>query len=149
MRGIIKKILKALYPIVPISSLRVILLRTCGYTVGKKVYLPSSLKISDLKNRTGNVKIGDRVSFGPNVTIITDSSPNNSKLIKIFPLVSKEVTISDDVWIGANVIILPGVNIGKCAVIGAGSVVLKDIPEYSIAYGNPAIIKKHINKDEL
>jgi acetyltransferase-like isoleucine patch superfamily enzyme len=57
--------------------------------------------------------------------------------------ISKEVVIEDDVWLGYNVIVLPGVTIGKGSVIGAGSVVSKDIPPYSIAIGNPArVIKK-------
>lgn len=59
------------------------------------------------------------------------------------PLETKPVTIGRNCWIGARVIILPGVTIGNFSIIGAGSVVTKDIPEYSIAVGNPAhVIKK-------
>lgn len=54
----------------------------------------------------------------------------------------KHVIIEDDVWIGTKTVILPGVRIGKGAIIGAGAVVTKDIPPYSIAVGNPAIVKK-------
>ncbi|GHV48006.1 hypothetical protein FACS1894181_02690 [Bacteroidia bacterium] len=58
-------------------------------------------------------------------------------------IISKKVVIEDDVWLGYNVIVLPGVTIGKGCVIGAGSVVTSDIPSYSIAVGNPArVIKK-------
>ena len=53
----------------------------------------------------------------------------------------QKVTIGNDVWIGRRVIILPGVHIGNGAVIGAGAVVAKDIPEYAIAVGNPVVIK--------
>jgi acetyltransferase-like isoleucine patch superfamily enzyme len=54
------------------------------------------------------------------------------------------VTIADDVWIGGNVVILAGISIGKHAVIGAGSVVTKDVPPYSVVVGNPAkIVKKY------
>lgn len=62
----------------------------------------------------------------------------------------KGVTINDDVWIGANVTILPGVTIGEGAIIGAGSVVTKNIPEYSICVGNPCKkIKDRFNQKEL
>lgn len=53
------------------------------------------------------------------------------------------ITLGDDVWIGANSVILPGVTIGRGAVIGAGAVVTKDIPEYAIAVGNPARVIKY------
>lgn len=145
----LKKILKAIFPLIPIGGLRRTVLRLCSYHIGKRAYIPSCLKISDLKNRKHNVYIGNRVSIGPNVTLITDSSPNNSKLIKIFPMQSSNIIIEDDAWIGANVTVLPGVTIGKCSVIGAGSVVNKDIPEYSIAFGIPAKVQKQINKNEL
>ena len=51
--------------------------------------------------------------------------------------------MGDDVWIGTNSVVLPGVTIGKGAVIGAGTVVTKDIPEYAIAVGNPARVIKY------
>lgn len=60
-------------------------------------------------------------------------------------MISKSVSIEDDVWLGYNVTVLPGVTIGKGSVIGAGSVVCSDIPPYSIAVGNPAkVIKRRI-----
>lgn len=61
---------------------------------------------------------------------------------------NKSVVIGDDVWIGQNAIILPGIHVGKGAVIGAGAIVTKDIPDYSIAVGVPAkVIKKRFNDD--
>ncbi len=145
LKDILKKIGKALYPLIPSNKLRRRILVKCGYVIGKDVYIPSSFRVSDLKERRNNISVGDRVSMGPNVYIITDSSPNNSKLIKLFPLISKNVTIENDVWIGANVTILPGVTIGKCSIIGAGSVVNYDIPEYSVAVGSPAKVIKTID----
>jgi acetyltransferase-like isoleucine patch superfamily enzyme len=59
------------------------------------------------------------------------------------PMVSSPTKIGDRVWVGANVTILKGVNIGNDAVIGAGSVVTKDIPEKAIAVGNPAKVIKY------
>ena len=55
----------------------------------------------------------------------------------------KEVIIGDDVWIGSDVTILPGVKIGNHSIIGACSVVTKDVPEYAIVAGNPAKVKKY------
>lgn len=149
MKSFTKKILKFIYPGIPILLIRKRILRWCGYHIGRDVYIPASLKISDLKQRRNNLFVGDRVSFGPNVLIITDSSPNNSKLIKLFPMKSEDVVINNDVWIGANVTILPGVTIGKCSVIGAGAIVNKSIPAYSIAVGNPVKVIKEINSNEL
>lgn len=60
---------------------------------------------------------------------------------------SKPVTIKDGCWIGEKVIILPGVTIGRRSIIGAGSVVTKSVPEYSIAVGNPAKVIKRYNMD--
>ena len=148
-RALIKKSIKTIIPIIPFLGMRLILLRFIGYRIGKDVYIPSNLRISDLKQRRGNIIIGDRVSIGPSVLLITDSSPNNSKLIKLFPLFSGVITIKDDVWLGANVVILPNVTIGNCTVIGTGSVVINDIPPYSIAVGSPAKVIKRINKDDL
>jgi acetyltransferase-like isoleucine patch superfamily enzyme len=60
-------------------------------------------------------------------------------------VVTKQITVCDDVWIGANSVITAGVTIGKHSVIGAGSVVTKDIPEYCVAVGNPAKVIKKFN----
>ena len=149
LNPILKKIVKAIIPLIPILKLRVILLRFIGYQIGKEVYIPADIKISDLKKNRNNIIIGDRVSIGPSVLLITDSSPNNSRLIKLFPLISGKVFINDDVWLGAGVIILPNVTIGKCCVIASGSVVTKDIPSYSVAAGIPAKVIRAIDKNEL
>lgn len=102
--------------------------------------------LNDLKILSyGTVKIGDNVSCAGNV-FITSENHGLNPLTESFndnKLEHADVTIGDGVWIGEKVIILPGVNIGKKSIIGAGSVVTKDIPEYSIAVGNPArVIKK-------
>ena len=64
------------------------------------------------------------------------------------PLISKPVTIGDGCWIGEKVCILPGVTIGKKCIVGAGSVVTKSIPNFSMAVGNPAKIIKHYDFDK-
>lgn len=86
------------------------------------------------------VTIGDRTLFGPNVQIYTATHPlDHLERGKGFEF-AKPVTIGEDVWIGGSVVICPGVTIGSRSVIGAGSVVTKDIPEDVIAAGNPCKI---------
>lgn len=92
----------------------------------------------------GEVEIGNNVMMGPDVIIYTQNHAFRNKkelIINQGYFLPQKVIIGDDVWIGRCVIILPGVHIGKGAVIGAGSVVAKDIPEYAIAVGNPVVIK--------
>lgn len=93
----------------------------------------------------GECHIGDNVMMGPNCVIYT----RNHRIDRLdIPMCrqgdteEKPVTIGDDVWIGSNVIILPGVKIGSHSVIGAGAVVTKDTDEYSIVAGNPAKVVK-------
>ena len=88
----------------------------------------------------GKVTIGNDVMMGPEVVIYTTNhefSSKNKTMIEQGFRDEEPVFIGNDVWIGRRVIILPGVKIGNGAVIGAGAVVAKDVPEYAIAVGNP------------
>lgn len=131
------------------NRIRIFFLRAAGYHIGKKVYVGEGFIVSDTLSNRDNVIIGDRVSIAPRVTIITDSSPNQSILNRLYPLETRPVRINDDAWLGAGVIVLPGVEIGKCAIIGSGSVVTGSIPPYSVAVGNPARIIKKIDHEQL
>lgn len=90
------------------------------------------------------VLIGENVSIAPNVTFVCCSSANNGKEINEYPYVKNTLTkagdilVEDEAWIGANVTILPGVKVGRCSVIGAGSIVMEDVMPYSIYAGAPA-----------
>jgi len=91
------------------------------------------------------VKIGKDVMMGPECYIYTRNHNSNKKdipMIKQGFTEYRDVIIEDDVWIGSRVTILPGVKISKGTIIGAGSVVTKSTPEYSIVCGNPAVVKK-------
>jgi acetyltransferase-like isoleucine patch superfamily enzyme len=89
-------------------------------------------------------KIGNYVFIGPRVTFLNDKYPTAKKAIKkTWNL--EAVVIEDEVTIGGNSTILPRVKIGKGAVIGAGSVVTKNIPEYAVVCGNPARIIGSVN----
>ncbi|KAJ8080026.1 hypothetical protein PM082_016852 [Marasmius tenuissimus] len=112
-----------------------------GFNVvfGKNCFANFGLTILD----TSLVIIGDRVQMAPNVSLLT-ATHSTSVLSRIkFVEYGLPIVIGDDVWIGSNVQVMPGVTIGKGCTIGAGSVVTKDIPEYSVAVGCPArVIKK-------
>ena len=144
MRNMLKHILKFMLLFFP-NKMRIRTLRLAGYIVGSDVYISGDIKISDITSRRGNVIIGDRVSIGPGVIIVTDSSANNSKLTKIYPLISGTVQIEEDSWISAGVIILPNVKIGRCSIIAAGSIVINDVPPFSLYGGIPAKLIKKID----
>lgn len=93
----------------------------------------------------GKVIIGKYVMMGPECNIWTinhETSRTDIPMCKQGNTIEQEVIIGDDVWIGSRVTILPGVHIGKGVIIGAGAVVAKDIPDYSVAVGNPATVVK-------
>jgi len=86
------------------------------------------------------VVIGRDCLTGPGVTIIASRyNVQGHDIIRSYPPYEKDVIIEDDVWLGANVVVLPGVKIGKGAIVGAGSVVTKDIESYTVNAGVPAI----------
>ena len=94
----------------------------------------------------GPVKIGDNVMMGPEVIVLTVSHKYDRLDIPMLEQGHKEpepVIIGDDVWIGTRAIILPGISVGKGAIIGASAVVTKDVPEYAVVCGNPAKIIKY------
>lgn len=98
-----------------------------------------------------SISIGDNVIFGPNVVVMDCSGhalTNRGCPDELDRLKSAPITIGNDVWIGYGSIILPGVNIGEGAVIGAGSVVSRDIPTQSMAAGNPCHVMKTTLEDE-
>lgn len=129
----IKKRIARVLLYLPLSMrMRVSALRFAGYEIGKKSLIGGHFVISDRTSDINNVLIGKRVSIGNNVTLVTTSWPNNSILHKIYPIKYARIIIEDDCWIGTGVIILPGVIIGKCSIVGAGVIVNHDIPPYTI-----------------
>lgn len=94
----------------------------------------------------GEVYIGDRTMIGPNVTICTTGHPVDPVYREMVAHYSLAIHIGKNVWIGSNSVILPGVTIGDNAVIGAGSIVTKDIPENVVAVGNPCKVLRSIGE---
>jgi acetyltransferase-like isoleucine patch superfamily enzyme len=107
--------------------------------VGEKFFSNYNLTILD----SGKVIIGNNVLIGPNVSIYSVTHPFDYKERRKGYIQGKQITIGNDVWIGGNVVILPGVSIGDNTIIGAGSVVTKDIPSNVIAVGNPCRLIKN------
>jgi acetyltransferase-like isoleucine patch superfamily enzyme len=97
---------------------------------------------------TSLIVIGDRVQLGPNVSIYTAGHDTSILSRRKFVEFGHPVFIGDDCWIGGNVVILPGVRIGEGCTIGAGSVVTKDIPPFSVAVGSPCKVIKTIQSAE-
>ncbi|WP_310594527.1 sugar O-acetyltransferase [Flavobacterium sp.] len=111
-----------------------------GYNIlcGDNVFFNVNCVVLD----ENKVTIGSNVLLGPGVQLYTASHPLEAQMRRTHKI-SKPISIGDDCWIGGSAIICPGVTIGNGCVIGAGAVVTKDIPDYSMALGNPAkVIKK-------
>lgn len=108
-------------------------------------FLNSGVKILDL----APVFIGEYVQIGPNVVISTAGHPCDLAE-RVLPIASANpITIGANVWVGANAVILDGVTIGERSVIGAGSVVTKDIPADSVAVGAPCRVIKTITHSKM
>ena len=107
--------------------------------LGQRVFFNFNCVVLDVCR----VRIGDFALFGPAVQIYTATHPLNAELRRREEF-GKPVEIGADVWVGGGAIILPGVRIGPRAVIGAGSVVTRDIPEAAFAAGNPCRVIRTI-----
>ena len=111
---------------------------------GSGIYANFNLTIVD----DGHVFVGDKVMFGPNVVVATASHPIEPALRAKGLQFNKDVYIGENTWIGAGVVIVPGVRIGKNTVIGGGSVVTKDIPDNVVAVGNPCRVLREVGEHD-
>lgn len=130
-----------------------LILKKCGKNVNiekgasfsSRITLGDNSGIGIRASLSGETHIGRNVMMGPDCIIYTRNHEFSRTDIPMCEQGFQEerpVYISDDVWIGGRVTILPGVKIGTGAIIGAGSVVTKDVPDYAIVAGNPATVKR-------
>lgn len=110
--------------------------------VGKNFFANYNCTILDV----ARVVIGDNCQLAPNVAIYTAGHPLHPVSRNSLYEYGIGVTIGDNVWIGGNTVILPGVHIGSNTVVGAGSVVTKDIPDWVVAAGNPCKVIRQITE---
>lgn len=112
--------------------------------LGERVFFNFNCVVLDVCQ----VKIGNFTMFGPAVQIYTATHPMNAKLRREQEF-AKPITIGSDVWVGGGAILCPGVTIGDRCVIGAGSVVTRDVAEGVFAAGNPCRVIRELTEDEL
>src|SRR5689334_21555713 len=117
-----------------------------GYNIklGEKVFFNFNCVVLDV----AQVTIGSRTLFGPNVQIYTATHPIDHKIRASGLEFAKPITIGEDVWVGGSAVICPGVTIGDRSVIGAGSVVTRDIPADVFAAGNPCRVIRQLTEGE-
>ncbi|MFC1504698.1 acyltransferase [Spirochaetota bacterium] len=119
--------------------------RMRGITIGRNVFIDRSVQIDGAFPRL--VSIEDGVRIAPNVVIMAHFKAGDELREKYYPLETKPVKICSGAFIGVSSVILPGVTVGKCAIIAAGSIVSQDVPPYTVAAGNPARIVKKITEN--
>lgn len=120
---------------------RVTIIQSNNLSVGKNCGINTGTYI----NAKGGISFGDNVLIGANVTISSGKHPIESKMPPIFerPTQPMPIAVEDDVWIGANAVIMPGITLKKGTVVGAGAIVTKDTEEYSVVAGVPAKLIKY------
>ncbi|HHX52847.1 MAG TPA: sugar O-acetyltransferase [Erysipelothrix sp.] len=112
--------------------------------VGKNFYCNFNCTFLDV----APITIGDNVWIGSNVSLYTAGHPIHPETRNTQIEYGRPITIGDNVWIGGNVVINPGVSIESNTVIGSGSVVTKDIPDWVVAAGNPCRVIRKITEDD-
>lgn len=117
----------------------------CDYgtniVLGEKVFFNFNCVVLDVMQ----VTIGSRTLFGPNVQIYTATHPTDWQVRASGLEFAKPIIIGSDVWVGGSVVICPGISIGDRTIIGAGSVVTRDIPSDVFAAGNPCRVIRQLN----
>lgn len=116
----------------------------CHISVGENFYVNFDCIILDVNK----VKIGNNVFFGPCVCLYTAGHPIDATVRNTLLEFGKPITIGNDVWIGGNTVINPGITIGNNVVIGSGSVITKNIPDNVVAVGNPCKVLRSITEDD-
>lgn len=109
--------------------------------IGSNVYINANM----LAMARGGITIEDDVQIAGNVSLLTNNHDPYDRMI----LPCKPILIKKGAWIGANVVVLRGISVGKHAIVGAGSVVTKDVPDYAVVVGNPAKVIKMLDPEKF
>ena len=112
--------------------------------VGKNFFANYNCTLLDV----AKIRIGDNCQMAPNVAIYTAGHPIHPVSRNSAYEYGREVTVGDNVWFGGSTVVCPGVHIGDNVVIGAGSVVTRDIPDWCIAAGNPCRVIRKITEED-
>ena len=119
-------------------GMRLQLLRAADVDIGADVYIADGLTIVEELAGEERIRILDRASLGPNVTLVLSSHPNRSRIRPFAPVARGSIEIEADAWIGAGAVILPGVRVGRGAVVAALAVVAEDVAPLTVVAGQPA-----------
>lgn len=145
------------------AILRAIIMKKLGFRIGDGAVIKNNVIFPDKKSlitigkgtyinknvifTAGEITLGNNCQIGHNTIFCSSYHELETDFKKLRPLLSRPIEVEDFVWIGCNVTVLPGIKIGRGAVIGAGAIVTKDIPENSLAVGNPARVIRTINQN--
>ena len=110
-------------------------------TIGNNVFINRNC----LAMARGGITIEDDVMLAGNVQLLSNNHDEYERQV----LLCEEIIIKKGAWIGAGASILPGVTVGKFAIVGAGAIVTKDVPDYSVVVGTPAKVVKTLDKDKF
>lgn len=139
VRAVQRRIFKFIAKMSPVFGLRIRLLRMCNYSIGEQVYIGEDFIVADdVLDDVRYLVIEDRVAISPRVTLVVHTKPNWSRIADYVNSRKGNITIRKDAWIGTGAVILPDVEVGEGAVVGANSVVTRDVPPYTVVGGVPA-----------
>jgi acetyltransferase-like isoleucine patch superfamily enzyme len=131
----------------PFPGLRHRLFRYAGVEIGDDSYINMSVTMIIEPEAEAVVRIGRRNAIAPGVVFAASSNANKSLVGRFYPGENKTIVLEDDVWVGANATILPGVRIGRMAVVAAGAVVADDVEPGAVVGGTPAKLLKRLPID--
>jgi acetyltransferase-like isoleucine patch superfamily enzyme len=120
-----------------IPPLRIALFRLSGIQIGKRVMINMDTKFID-NWKTGLIEIEDEVSMGPFVSVVAEAMPNESFLMQYGVSRTGKIVIRRGAWLGVGSVLLPGIEIGAGAIVGANAVVTKSVEPFAIVAGVPA-----------
>jgi acetyltransferase-like isoleucine patch superfamily enzyme len=147
VRMLKRKLFKYVAKLSPGYGFRIWLLRKCNYEIGEKVFIGEDfIIVDDLKDETNYVIIEDRVAISPRVTFVVHTKPNWSRIADYVNSKKGSIIVRKDAWIGTGAVLLPDVEVGEGAVVGANCVVTRNVAPYTVVGGIPA---KEIRKVDV